>query len=220
MWTKEQRVKIKALCSKTLPDEILGLLIGTVLGDGHLAPLHNNSDKAYLKIGQKSFNFVDFKLKLFSETLCVDPEIKKWVYKGKKSYHLNTIAHPDIYSLYKKMYSAGVKIITEDVFEQLTVAGLALWYFDDGHYSRDNNSYYLSTCNFTLSEHHLMRTLLRKKFNIYTSIIRNQAYYKLYIAARSRLQFENLIKSFVPECMFYKCSSNIQSPQRLNVNPS
>lgn len=222
MRTKSEREEIARLRKIPLTDEVIGLLIGTTLGDGCIRTIRNNNSLAYLKVGNKIKPFVEHKLQLFSTIiLTTEDKIQKWVYKGFDSYHFNTIAHPDIRFIYNKMYDEkGRKVITEEIFNKLTVAGLALWYLDDGYCNLKRKDYYLSTCKFSLEEHHLLRELLRKKFDIYTSIVRNGKYYKLYIAHRSVYQFEKLLRYFIPECMSYKYASTIQSPQRLNVNPS
>ena len=221
MRTKHEREEILRLRNIPISEEVRGLLIGTTLGDGCLRPLRNNSPFAYLKVGNKIKQFVEYKLQLFSSILLPqEDKIQKWVYKDFDSYHFNTIAHPDIFKLYTKMYNENTKVITEEIFNDLTVAGLTLWYLDDGYCNIKRRNYYLSTCNFSLDEHHLMREMLRKKFNVYTSIVKNGKYYKLYIVSKSIDQFEKLLRNFIPECMLYKYASTIQSPQRLNVNPS
>ena len=220
MWTKSEREDISHMREIPLSDALRGLLIGTVLGDGCLQRLHNGDSLAYLKVGNKIRGFVDYKRQLFSTITPTETVIQKWIYKGKDSYHFNTIAHPDIFKLYQQMYIGGRKVITKDIFQDLTVAGLALWYLDDGYCDIKQKAYYLSTCNFSLDEHHMMREYLRRKFDIYTSIVHNGKYLKLYVASRSRNQLEHLLRDFIPECMLYKYASNIQTPQRLNVSPS
>jgi hypothetical protein len=224
MWTKNDHQDIFTKRENSLSPDVLGLLIGTTLGDGHLAKLRK-SELAYLKVGNKDIKFVEYKLDLFKDILRPDTEINRWEYKGKISHHFNTIAHPGIYKLYKKMYVENdegklIKVVSEEIFDDLTVAGLALWYMDDGYLNRKRHQYFFSTCNFTLEEHHLIREQLRKKFDIYTTIMNNQGYYKLYVASRSREQLEKLLKYFVPPCMQYKYGAQIQNPQRLNVSPS
>ena len=208
MWTNCDLNEIQTIRNTPLSESTRGLLIGTSLGDGCLRPIRNQ-EHAYLKVGNKGKLFVEYKLDLFSEICKENTLIKRWEYKGKESYHFNTIAHPDIYKIYSMMYINGVKIITEELFKDLTIAGLALWYLDDGYYRRKSKQYFLSTCNFTLEEHHMMREQLRKKFDVYTSIIQNQTYYKLYIASRSREQFEKLLSHFIPPCMQYKYGAQL-----------
>jgi hypothetical protein len=219
MWTKNEREEISLMRKNPLPDSLKGLLIGTVLGDGCLQCIRNNDSLAYLKVGNKIKEFVEYKKQLFSAITLSSTIIQRWEYKGKDSYHFNTIAHPDIFKLYQQMYRDRKKVITKDVFQDLTVAGLALWYLDDGYCNIQKRDYFLSTCNFSLEEHHMMREYLRKKFNIFTSIIHNGKYLKLYIAHKSRNQLEYLLRNFIPECMLYKYASTIQNPQRLNVSP-
>ena len=220
MWTKSEREEISRVRETPLSEALRGLLIGTTLGDGCLQCLRNGEPLAYLKVGNKIREFVEHKKQLFSAITPSEMPIQKWVYKGFDSYHFNTISHPDIFKLYQQMYVDGRKVITQEVFQDLTVAGLALWYLDDGYCNLKQGAYYLSTCNFSLEEHHMMREWLRRKFDVYTSIVHNGKYLKLYVAQRSRHQLEHLLRDFIPECMLYKYASIIQTPQRLNVSPS
>lgn len=66
---------------------------------------------------------------------------------------------------------------------------------DDG--SKNESGYILNTQNFTLKEQEALAAILGKKFNFEINIHKDRENYRLYITAKSRDSFTNIIKPFI-----------------------
>ena len=213
MFTKKQREKILEIRQQRLSSTIIGAVVGTVLGDGCLQKIRSGN-YCYLKLGQKSKQYLQYKVQVL-RPIFLDKEIMVWRDRvtGNKNFHLNSVSHSDLYEIWKLMYKDGRKVVTKEILDKLTIFGFALWFFDDGYFNKKSGGYFLSTCAFTLEEQKLIREYLFKKLGLYTTILRNQKWWKLYFAKRTRERLEDYLITYAPPCMQYK----IRDPQRLYV---
>jgi len=121
-------------------------------------------------------------------------------------------------------YFTGQKRVTKDIMKLLTPLGVALWYFDDGHFDKRYLQYRICTASFPLEDQKLMRDMLRRRFEIETSILRyfdkvhKKRRFHLYITKKSQKNFEELIRPFVIPCLEYKFGHVQTVPQRLDVS--
>lgn len=111
------------------------LLIGLVLGDGHLNP---NSGVA-LEIshcGNQLF-YLEYKAKLINSLIGGKyPKIHKR--KDREEYKISK-GHRYFKILYKWLYPNGVKTFTRKMLNYLTPEAIALWWMDDGSHGIDRN---------------------------------------------------------------------------------
>lgn len=212
--------EVRKIRNILLSDEEIGLIIGTVLGDGCLC-YSAERDEAFLTImhckEQKEYVYHKYdKLK----HLCLMP-VTYTTCEGfgiSEVYYFSTIWHPELAKLYKLLYPNGKKAITKEALNLLTIAGFVWWFFDNG--SGGNNCYNLSTCQFPLEQQQLLREHLFKKYKIYTSIITDKrkadrkTYYSIYFAKRSYSILSDFLTRFIVPCMSYKIKT---APQRLHV---
>jgi hypothetical protein len=206
--------------SFSLTPEDIGLIIGAVLGDGCLA-YSEKRDEAYFTVmhGIAQKEYVEHKHNIL-EKLCLMnvKEIETDGYSKGIAYYFSTIWHPDLAKLYKMIYINGIKSVSPDILELLTIAGFVWWFFDDGSLSKNLQQYSLATCQFPLEQQKLIREYLFDKLDIYSTIIKTynkkaqKYYYSLYIPTRSNERLASYLKSFSIPCMNYKICS---APQRL-----
>jgi hypothetical protein len=208
-----------------MPQELLGILTGTLLGDAwvmknttgyNAAWEHENSQKQYTEYKMHLL----YPLCMRTEAMYL-PRINGW--RG------GTLVHPMFEDLRNKFYPLNKKVVTEEILNYLNAPGLACWYMDDGW--AQSTSYMIATSGFTLDEHHIIRKFLREKFGLYTNICPcelktsrissfghpkvNRIIYNLYIVRKSVQRFEELIGPYICPSMEYKFRRYLQNPQRL-----
>jgi hypothetical protein len=207
----------KYLRRQPLDTALIGLIVGTVLGDGHIGKSPEGSIFLTIGHGPKQQEYTYFWRQVL-RNLCVS-DVYRWIDKETKeikSYSMITICnHPDIVGLHSLFYDAtGKKIVTQRALDLLTIPGLVVWFFDDG--CRQSNCYYLHTCSFSLEEHKLIRKHLFKKFGIKTSIIRTyngkSYYWSLYFAKETRSILEGYLIDFQLPYFRYKIHPSLLSP--------
>jgi len=180
----------------TLPDYLVGAIIGTMLGDANL--ILNNQGNARLRIrhAPKQREYVELKYRLFSP-LCTRLPLYR-----QHGIGFSTVWHPTLTELYGLFYKDGRKRITQDILDGLTVPGLCLWFYDDG------GKEILSTCNFTLDEIKLARQHLYRQFGIKTTPMRKsngkKYYWYLYFAKGTRHILGKYLNDFYIPCFDYK----------------
>ena len=89
----------------------------------------------------------------------------------------------------------------------LTPRAIAYWYMDDGTLLKSGLNFYtyvLNTQNFSYIEQIQFKKILFDKFKLFVSIHKDLDKYKLYIQAKSRSDFEKLIKPYILPSFFYK----------------
>lgn len=183
----------------TISKEQHQILIGTLLGDGCLTKLHNNTriDFAHT-IKQKEWflwkyerlkPFVwDYKIRTYENDRYKNPitEIRA-----------KTRVHPLLNSYHTAFYNKGVKIVPRELFKQLTPLGLAVWFMDDGSETQ------LCTNSFNKNDLEYIVEELNAKFNISFTIMKSGA---LYIPVSERKVLSLLIKPHIISSMQYKLS--------------
>ena len=189
-----------------LPEDLLQLIIGSLLGDGSftkacpsaycLSIVHGEKQLSYLKFKEsilKKYNLASginicssydkryghayTSCKLKSRTNNVFREIRDKYYKGKGKYIINT-----------------------EIFEKLSPLGLAIWYLDDGYVTK--HSCIFSTVSIPLETQVKLADIMQKKFDLHFTVGHNDN--SMYLCASDFSKLKNLISSYVPEDLKYK----------------
>ena len=204
------------------------ILLGTILGDGHIQK-RGNSYRIKIEHCYEQFDYVQWKYNKLKKFALNNPKlvISKYNFKSflfylkseiyLKKYH-DLFYTPYIWKSNKELISKKNKIryrksITEDLIKNLPNDPLLLatWFMDNGNKRSDCFSGRLATQCFSKEEHHLLQEYLLSSFSIKTSIVLHKAIkktYYLYIPAKNNnfAHFVDLIKPFVEQvpCMKYK----------------
>ncbi len=178
------------------------LIIGCVLGDGHVRKLAGRQ-YAFLEINHsiKAKEYVEWKYSLLKEIVKSPPQ-KRRQNKGifKEAYRFTTRQHPFIEEVYKKFYKDGKKVIPKGF--TLTPFILAVWFMDDGS-STKKGDIYLNTQQFDLkSQRRLLHAL--RQLQIKARLNKDRRYYRIRIKKESRERFIELISPYVIDAMKYK----------------
>lgn len=199
-------------------------VIGSLLGDGGfwLAP-HSKNARLYVCHCEKQLPYLKWVHDLFNP---FSRPIKQTEKAGKKIvcgrevnnsnfYRFYTIAHPYITSVFKQYYRNGVKGLDNSIVDRIDLLAMSIWFGDDGtiQRGRDGLPYMCDICtnSFTYKEHKILIPALRKFFNGTISIKqhggKNREDYMLRMNGKQEvIEFLELIKTVLPECIHYKLS--------------
>jgi hypothetical protein len=187
---------------------VKSILIGTVLGDGHLTPPSGNKSQLYAKYDDKYIEYLHW---LHTQLKPIGVSAIK-PHKGFHQHRFRTRSSREIFKLRNYFYPLGKKIIPANIsFVLRDPLSLAIWYMDDGtldfreKYHRNAS---IATFCFSYRENKLLANALMKNFGIearvHLSTMRGKKYYRLYIVSKSFDRFIDHIKAYIVPCMLYK----------------
>lgn len=189
---------------------IQALLVGLILGDGHLTkPSGLKTTSALdLKYDEKYLSYLQW---MHQQLLKLHPSpIRRK--RGHHQYRFYTERRNDIGDLRRLFYPEGTKRIPEDIakylIDPLTVA---MWYQDDGtldfRHGYHANALFATHC-FTQRECELLAKALRTNFNLDIRVcrcmMRGKLYFRLYVTSKSMDAFMQLIDPYILPCFHYK----------------
>jgi len=181
-----------------LTDLQRSILVGTLLGDGHLETRDNG--KTYrLKI--------EHQLLQNDYTQWLHNHFKEWTRSGiykkikanKKEYvGFTTYSHGAFRFYGQQFYVEGKKHIPKLINKLLDPISLAIWFMDDGSWkSEKHHTFIIHTLGFAKSGLEVVQQVMLDKFKIKTSLHKQkEKYWRLYIASESAKDFENIIKPY------------------------
>jgi len=179
----------------------LQILIGSLLGDGHIPKKCNYFTMTH---GMKQIKYMEWKVEQLG--CLVQSDIKKHSYYDKRvdkiltNVYVKTIPHQLIKDMKQKFYTPD-KHPSIEFIEQLDAIGLAVWYCDDGSIIRNNRAR-ICTNSFQRSHIESVINVLQHRFHFDTIWI-NKDNMLLFSANDSR-RLKSIISPFVPTCMNYK----------------
>jgi hypothetical protein len=209
------------------PKELKSFIIGSYLGDG---TIYQSSKKAnaYLKIQHsiKQLDYANWKSQLLGD-FAVPPVIVHRLFKGNPytSCAFQTKVHPFCTRL-RKLYRDGRKRLTRSILSYLTPLGLAIWYMDDGSAIRRSwkhkdgtrgplkfRGLKIAVCSFSDEEVNMLIEFFQRKYNLTFKMYKSKGQYPMIaIYSKGALDFINIIKDYVPECMYYKINIEQETP--------
>lgn len=196
------------------------ILIGTMLGDGHLKmPKGTVNASGSIIHGEKQEHYLKWKTnKLIG--LCGEPvkntrrtiDQRTGIYYT--SWDLYIYTNPLLNELYNELYSTGKKVITENSLKKYSSLSLAVHFMDDG--SKSGNTYSIATQCFDIQSLDIFRTMLFEKFQIDTTLHKSK---NLYILTKSSGLFTYLVTPYVNqiECMRYKLQTVSLNPVKRGI---
>lgn len=210
--------KLKDEYKKTLKlsQQQRNIIVGTLLGDGYL-DLHGTKPSYRYYFSQKELNkdYVYHIYSYFEDWCSQEPKNAK---SGKNIQdkdttfvYFRTCVHPSFIFYANQFYldnpntNKREKVVPKLLHKWLTAEALAYWFMDDG--SKNSSGYLLNTQNFTLKEQERLADALGRKFNFEINLHKDRNNYRLYITAKSRDSFTNIISPFILPCFKYKLFS-------------
>ena len=210
---KQQRGKEAAKRSHYLryegkkPDrELYEFLTGCLIGDGHLERASNKGNARYAEGGSNQ-QYLEWKYNFISQyfSCSFNERISSPHTKTGKRYQgwwLKSKVHPILTELHSQWYSEGKVIPRNLIIKYLTEFALTVWFCDDGCSSGSAQFY---TMAFTDEEVHFLAKLLKSRFGLGGSILKNknnQLFIRL--GADSKRKLSTIVSKFSIPGMEYK----------------
>ena len=105
--------------------------------------------------------------------------------------------------IFHTFYVNGKKVVPEDIYNILTIQGLAHWISGDGSFVK-GGGLYLNTQSFTIIDNVRLINVLILKFNCKCSIHMQRGLPIIYISARSMRKLLPLLEPYFTPGMLYK----------------
>ncbi|NBD73741.1 hypothetical protein GVX82_01720 [Patescibacteria group bacterium] len=188
------------------------MLVGLVLGDGHLETSDNG--RTYrLKVEHcmEQEEYVHWLHEEFREWVRGEPYIKVRT-SGQRSIGFTTYAHGAFRFFAQQFYASGTKRMPDMLPKLLTPLGLALWYLDDGsRKSREHTTYVIHAVGYTKRELGCAQQALAA-LGVATSLHKQPKHtWRIYVLSRSAERFRSLIEPHVEHLatMSYKLDNTL-----------
>jgi LAGLIDADG DNA endonuclease family len=188
------RLSQQSLDNLYLTPLIQQILVGILLGDANIRKVGENG-KPHIQYNQGfiHLNHILYLSYLLSPILTHYPTLVQQ--RDLSTYlHLHTRALSSLIPLYELFIRNGVKKISPSIVNWLTPISLAFWAMDDG--SSTPEGFYLNTHSFSYEEQIILQKALLYKFGLECNIHKHGKQFKLYIKAKSKLLFINLVKPY------------------------
>ena len=197
--------------SLQLPDEVVEILIGILLGDAHIIQKSPtaNSRLVYGQTAVKHKEYFNYVFSFFVP-FCVNNYIPKYrivkdnrTNKTYSAISFRTMQLPCFNEFRHIFYPINIKIIPDNICELLTPRGLAFWLMDDG--SKHGDGMHIGVYGFTNMDVDKLMYTLQYKFNIKCSIHFNKEKKpRIYIFKESMDTLITLVKPYFIKEMLYK----------------
>ena len=184
----------------SLTQEQKSLIVGTILGDGYLRIIPKRKN-AFLEVNHSATqkDYVDWKYEILKSIVKSRPKSRNG--NGDRiAYRFFTQCLPEITDIFTYFYQDKKKIIPCDL--SIDEFSLAVWFMDDG--SRNRNSLYLNTQQFSENDQMVLQKLLLNKFGVKSTLNKDKIYKRIRIATEDAIKFCNLIREYIPKSMQYK----------------
>lgn len=198
MNTKEIR-EIKKLLA--LNDVQRSILVGNLLGDGHLET--QDGGKTYrLKIEHQlaQKDYLEWIYGQFKEW--VPGGIRSRTKKNGYNYVLfDTYSHGAFRFYAQQFYPNGIKVVPKLISKLLDPMALAVWFMDDGSWKSDHHrTYIIHTLGYSKKDLESIQKILKMKFGLETSLHQQKKKcWRLYIKSESASLFRKLIEPYTSQ---------------------
>jgi len=111
------------------------ILIGMILGDGHLEKLYTPGlGRLKVEHSFKQKDYVDWLYAEFKNWVRTKPKpkVKKVWGKIHKNYGFSTYGHKLLGNFQREFYQDRIKVIPNNLINNITPLVLTVWYMDDG----------------------------------------------------------------------------------------
>ena len=207
--TKVERSKIN------IESPLNEIIIGILLGDGHLQSRNGNSRFIYgqSSLRKQHLNYFYHVYELFKPFISKEFLPKSRTFLDKKtSISYSSISFASLtlpcFNYYRNLFynNENKKIVPSNIIKLLTPRGLAYWIMDDG--SLQNKGLHLNTYGFKLEDVKLLKITLENlflpNFLIKCTIHNHKKGYRIYIWEESMNKLRDHISPYMHKDMLYK----------------
>jgi hypothetical protein len=186
----------------TLTENQQEILVGLLLGDGHLET-RNNGRTYRLKVehSSKQLDYTEWLFQVF-KNLCEQTELYRRVRSdGRVSVGFTTQTIRSFCFYGQQFYTDKKKRIPPLIHKLLTPQTLAIWFMDDGsRKSKKHNTYNIHTLGYTKTDLERVSDKLLITLGISTTLhAQRSSTWRLYIGAATANKFTQMIKPYVEQ---------------------
>jgi len=181
-------------------EETIGLLYGTLLGDGSIHIPGWGKNKSFTTShSPKQKEYLEHKRNLLHI-------LKPYEIRNSKdkwgTLVMRTAPHPEFNIIFDNLYSNGTKQVSMSVLNKLTPEGIALWFMDDGTLKKGGLS--IATCSFDEKSIYNIVRYFDEKYDILASATINNDYWRVSFYGKNALKFKAMIEPYIIPSMRYK----------------
>jgi len=139
------------------------------------------------------------------------PRLGKSNRKGKISWNIQilTRSYPFLKELYDVFYikdvnNKWIKIVPTEIYHWLNPIVLAYWSMDDGGNTSSGSGFYLHTKGFDFKSVYYLAGVIHYKLGIICTVQNHENRPVLYITAKSKKKFIEIVRPYFHETLLYK----------------
>ena len=172
------------------------ILLGSYMGDGSIQEIGNKRFRLKITHGFDQIHYNEFKAKFFNSK----------VYINKIAGYSSRATNSFVTETFVTNFSFGVPKVkcSQDVLDNLSDIGLAIWFMDDGGVHPKGLGARLHTSSFDEASHIRIMKCLKDKFDIDSKIANYRGYNVLNIGTESYKKLCKIIAKYVHEDLSYK----------------
>ena len=184
------------------------ILIGLMLGDGHLETQDNRTYRLKIEHSIKQKLYTDWLYRIWNKWVLTKPKTRIKELNGKQylNYYFNTISHGAFRFYAQQFYQGKKKFVPRLIHRWLTPLAFAVWFMDDGSIkSKSHQARILNTQGFDKKDVKRLAEVLQMKFDLKTSLRKQREGYQIMIAGgESAQKLYQLLDSHIRSSMRYK----------------
>lgn len=183
------------------------LLIGLLLGDGHLETQNGRTHRLKVEHSIKQKDYVDWLYQNFFDWVNQPPKarVKDSFDKKVVGYGFTTYSTGLLRFYAQQFYLDKKKIMPKMIHKLLSPLALAIWFMDDGSWkSNYHHTYIIHALGYDKKELELVKEAIEKKFGIRVGIHKQYDKWRIYVYSDSSEKFRRIIKPHVIPSMKYK----------------
>ena len=189
------------------------ILYGIVLGDGYLQKTGQKNARLRLEHGKRQKEYLFWKSNQFKKIFQGKPNYMERIHPGtRKKYgywRYQSQSTPYLGRLRKIFYPQGKKRIPKDLSNYLSPQTLAVWYMDDGYFSKRDRSSYLYLGRVAREEAENASRAILDSFNLPNKILdKKEKGYVIYFSPRTVIKLKRLLEKYMLSQFDYKFPSN------------
>lgn len=189
------------------------IIYGIILGDGYLQKTGKENARIRLEHGQRQKEYLFWKVKMLGKLFQGKPKYIERIHpktKRKYSYwRYQSQSNPYIGKLRKIFYPKDKKKIPENIEKYLSPLTLAVWYMDDGYFSKRDRSSYLYLGRITRKEADFVSKAILEKFSLANKILdKKEKGYVIYFSPKTVKKLKKKLDKFILSQFSYKFPSD------------
>lgn len=187
-----------------------GVLAGMLLGSAY-----KRQNNFYIQHPAHQEDYLLFKQRILEDIVRKPVNLySRYNKKGDRLLCLEPKLIPLIRVLVKKLYPGGIKKISREFLDLLTLPGIAIWFLDKGSKSFKKKDGKIHALELTLNtyldraENEVLIAYFSEVWDVNWGLSKAKKFYRLRMGTKAGKQFLTLIRPYIPETMLYKVETS------------